>query len=171
MSLILGLDPGSLRVGYGLIEASGGRLSYRAHGVLIAPAQVELPQRLLRLHGQLDELLSRLLPDAVAIEKVFAARNAHSALVLGQARGVVVLAAVQHGLSLAEYTPAEVKLAVAGNGRASKSQLATLVNRLLAAKLPDQGMDASDALAIAICHSHSQARERLVARARAGTRA
>lgn len=166
MSRVLGLDPGSLRLGYGLIEASGSRLSHRAHGVLVAPRNRELPERLSILFDQLEELLDRERPDAVALEKVFAARNVHSALTLGQARGVILLALARRGLALAEYAPAEVKLSVAGHGRAEKSQLAAMVARLLRVRLEDAGLDATDALAIAICHAQELSRERLLRRAK-----
>jgi crossover junction endodeoxyribonuclease RuvC len=169
VSLVLGLDPGSLRLGYGLIETNGSQLLHREHGVFVASPKGELATRLLHLHGRLSELLERVRPDAVGIERVFAAQNARSALVLGQARGIVLLAVAQHGLSLAEYAPAEVKLAVTGHGRASKLQLAAMVERLLGGRPDSQSLDASDALAIAICHVQSQARARLVARARGET--
>jgi len=166
VSRVLGLDPGSLRLGYGVIEASGSRIAHRSHGVLVAPRTRELPERLAMLFEQLEELLERERPDAVALERVFTARNVHSALTLGHARGVILLALARRSLTLAEYAPAEVKLAVAGHGRADKSQLAAMVSRLLRVQLDDAGLDATDALAIAICHAQELARDRLLRRAK-----
>ena len=167
MIRLLGLDPGSRRLGWGVIEVEGSRLSHIAHGTLTAPESTSLSERLARLSSGLDHVIATHQPQGSAVEKVFTARNIHAALVLGQARGVVLAALGRYKLPVAEYAPAEVKLAVAGNGRATKAQLAHMVGRLLGIELRDAGVDATDALAIAVCHAHGRQREALIARARA----
>ena len=165
MTRILGLDPGSIHMGYGVIEASAGRLRHLDHGTISAPRESVLPLRLATIFAGLQEVLERHRPEAVAIERVFSARNVASALTLGHARGAVLLAIGQRQLALAEYSPSEVKLAVVGHGRATKQQVARMVGRLLAIGTDTMGQDASDALAIAICHSHGLDRARLIQRA------
>ena len=119
---------------------------------------------------QLEDLIARWQPGASAIERVFSARGARSALILGHARGAALLALQRGRLEIGEYSPAEIKLAVAGHGRASKQQLAAMVARLLGVDLDGVADDATGALAIAICHAHGRKRERLLERARAGGR-
>ena len=153
MTRICGLDPGSLRLRYGVIEASAGRLRHLAHGTLSASAGQPLHERLAVLYDQLSAVLDEHEPCEVAIEKVFTAKNMASALVLGQSRGMILLAAGRRRLELAEYSPAQIKKAVTGNGRASKSQVASMVSRLLQIRLPDDEFDSTDALSIAICHA------------------
>lgn len=164
MTRILGLDPGSIHMGFGVVEASGGRLRHVDHGTLSAPRSSDLPRRLATLYAGLEEILDRHTPDAVAVESVFTARNVASALTLGQARGALLLAIGQRDLDLAEYAPGAVKLAVVGHGRASKDQVAQMVGRLLGIGTDGMGRDSSDALAIAICHSHGLERARLLKR-------
>ena len=152
---IFGIDPGSVRTGYGCVETDGTRHRMLACGVLAAPAGSGLPDRLHAIHEGLTRLLRAHSPDCVAIENLFHARNVKSALVLGHARGVAVLAAVEAGLPLVEYTPAEIKLAVVGYGRAEKAQVQHMVRLLLGLATPPAPHDAADALAVAICHAHS----------------
>ena len=153
---IFGIDPGSVRTGYGCIESDGSRYTLVASGALSCPAGAALPARLLSMHTRLVELIRRHRPECVAIETLFHARNVKSALVLGHARGVAVLAAVQTGAPVLEYTPAEVKLAIVGYGRAEKTQLQQMVKILLGLDAVPSPHDAADALAIAICHAQSQ---------------
>ena len=152
---VFGIDPGSARTGYGCVESDGTRHRLIACGAIASPARALLPDRLHRIHDGLGRLLAAHRPDCVAIENLFHARNVKSALVLGHARGVAVLAAVEAGLPVAEYTPAEVKLAVTGYGRAEKTQLQKMVALLLGLSRAPAPHDAADALAIAICHAHA----------------
>lgn len=167
MIRLLGLDPGSRRLGWGVIEVEGSRLHHIGHGTLTALGSEPLSERLARLSAGLDEVLALHRPQSAGVEKVFTARNIHAALVLGHARGVALAALGRYKLPVAEYAPAEVKLAVAGHGRATKEQLAHMVGRLLGIDLRDAGADSTDALAIAVCHAHGRQREALLARARA----
>ena len=153
MIRIAGLDPGSLKLGYGVIEASADRLRHVAHGTLSAPPSEPLYRRLALLYDQLNAVLDEHLPGEVAIERVFMARNVSSALTLGQSRGMILLAAGQRELDLAEYTPAEIKKAVTGNGRANKHQVAAMVGRILQMSITEGEFDSTDALSIAICHA------------------
>jgi crossover junction endodeoxyribonuclease RuvC len=159
MSLIVGLDPGSQRMGYAVIEADGGKLKHLTHGTLKAPARKPLHERLAFLHARLCEVLEESCrgegPSSVevALERVFVAKNQASALTLGQARGIILLAVGQRGFGLAEYAPAEIKKAVTGNGRASKAQVANMVGRLLGVEVDGMDSDSTDALAMAICHA------------------
>jgi crossover junction endodeoxyribonuclease RuvC len=152
---IFGIDPGSERTGYGCVETDGSRHRIIISGAIRTPAAATFPEKLLKIHAGLATLIGECRPDCVAIENIFHAVNARSALKLGHARGVAMLAAVEAGLPVVEYTPAEVKRAVVGYGRAEKHQVQQMVKLILGlAELPTPH-DASDALAIAICHGHS----------------
>ena len=153
---IFGIDPGSVRTGYGCVESDGTRHRLVTYGVLSAPAGSTLPQRLEAIHDGLTKLLSSARPDCIVIENLFHARNVRSALVLGHARGVAVLASVQAGVPIVEYSPAEVKQAIVGYGRAEKPQMQKMVKLLLGLDTAPSPHDAADALAVAICHAHSQ---------------
>jgi len=153
---VFGIDPGSVRTGYGCVETDGTRHRLVTCGALSMPATAALPDRLLAIHSGLTRLLADARPACVVIENLFHARNAKSALVLGHARGVAVLAAVEAGLPVVEYTPAEVKMAVVGYGRAEKAQLQQMVKLLLGLDDVPSPHDAADALAVAICHAHAQ---------------
>jgi len=170
MTRLLGIDPGSRRLGWGIVDAEGSRMQHVAHGVIAPPASLALPVRLAAIFEELEELIARWRPTASAIEQVFSARGPRSALILGHARGAALIALQRGGLEIGEYAPAEIKLSVAGHGRASKQQLAAMVARLLGVDLAGVADDATDALAIAICHAHGRHRERLVERARSGGR-
>jgi crossover junction endodeoxyribonuclease RuvC len=152
---IFGIDPGSVRTGYGCVETDGSRLRLVICGALSTPSGSLLPERLHVIHDGLRRLLRDSGPDCVVIENLFHAKNVRSALVLGHARGVAVLAAVEAGLPLVEYTPAEIKLAIVGYGRAEKGQVQQMVKLLLGLTVPPSPHDAADALAVAICHAHS----------------
>ncbi len=155
---ILGIDPGSLRCGFSVLEDLGGRVPrVREAGVWRLGDGAPLPQRLAKLWKFLDQVLSEHSPDALAIEESFVHKNVHSAMVLGHARGVILAACATRGLTIAEYPPATIKQIVAGSGRASKESVAEMVRRQLGLQeLPDSA-DATDALAIALCWilSHS----------------
>jgi len=152
---IFGIDPGSIRTGYGCVDVDGSRCRLVSCGSLATPAKASLADRLQFIHDGLTRLLRSASPSCVVIENLFHARNVRSALVLGHARGVAVLAAVQAGLPVHEYTPAEIKLAVVGYGRAEKTQIQHMVQLLLALDAKPTPHDAADALAVAICHAHS----------------
>ena len=166
MTRLLGLDPGSRRLGWGVIEVRGSRLVHLDHGTLAACDREPLAERLAHLSAGLDEVILRFAPQSAAVERVFTARNIHAALTLGHARGVVLAALGRYKLAVSEYAPAEIKLAVTGHGRATKDQLAHMVGRLLGVDLHAAGADSTDALAIAVCHAHGRQRENLIARAR-----
>jgi crossover junction endodeoxyribonuclease RuvC len=151
---IFGIDPGSIRTGYGCVDTNGGRHRFVACGALSTPAGTPLPERLLAIHAGLSEAIAASVPDCVAIENLFHARHARSALTLGHARGVAVLAAVQAGLPVIEYTPAEIKMSVVGYGRAEKAQVQRMIMLLLGLDTAPSPYDASDALAVALCHAH-----------------
>jgi crossover junction endodeoxyribonuclease RuvC len=153
--IIFGIDPGSERTGYGCIDTDGSRHRLRACGTISAPAQTAFPERLHVIHASLVALLAEHQPDCVAIENIFHARNVRSALKLGHARGVALLAASAAGIAIVEYSPAEIKRAVVGFGRAEKAQVAQMVKLLLGLDAPPSPHDASDAVAVAICHIHS----------------
>ena len=153
---IFGIDPGSERTGYGCVETNGSRHCIVICGAIASPASASFPDRLLAIHAGLSVLLADCRPDCVAIENLFFATNVRSALKLGHARGVAMLAAVEAGLPVVEYTPAEIKRAVVGYGRAEKSQVQQMVKILLGLPAVPSPHDAADALAVAICHLHSQ---------------
>jgi crossover junction endodeoxyribonuclease RuvC len=149
--IILGIDPGTAAMGYGVIDRNGGRLRAIDHGCLVTSPDLPMPDRLLAIHGLLDDLLSLHQPAIVAVERLFFSRNAQTAMAVGQARGVVLLAAAQHGKPVREATPNEVKSAIAGYGAADKEQVQRMVQLVLGmAELPRPD-DAADALAIAVC--------------------
>jgi crossover junction endodeoxyribonuclease RuvC len=152
---ILGLDPGLQHTGWGLIRQDGSRLSHLGDGVISTDAALPLAERLLQLHRGLAAVIALHAPDEAAVERTYVARNPDSALKLGQARGVVLLAPALAGIPVAEYQAMEVKRAVVGTGHAQKEQVADMVRRLLPGVKP-QRADAADALAVAICHAHSR---------------
>lgn len=151
MIRILGIDPGSRTTGYGVVERHGSRLVHVDHGTLAGPTESSLATRLLAVYRGLRQVIETHTPHEVGVESIFHARNAQSALKLGHVRGVALLTAEMGGLPVVEYTPMQVKLAVVGYGKAEKHQVQEMVRRLLA--LPKRAnQDASDALAVAICH-------------------
>ena len=153
---VLGIDCGGEYTGYGVVEMDGyGKLCCLACGAIKLSPREPLPRRLSRIFSQLGEVIAQHQPEEVAIEDVFYALNVKSALKLGQIRGVAMLAAAAAGLEVAEYSPLTIKSSVVGYGRAEKHQVQHMVTRLLALPSPPEPMDASDALAIAICHLHT----------------
>jgi crossover junction endodeoxyribonuclease RuvC len=150
---VLGVDPGTVATGWGVVEAEGGNARCVASGVI--RLQGELPARLARIHAVLQEVLATHGPVALSLEKTFVSANVQSAFRLGEARGAALVAAAQAGVAVYEYSPAEVKMAVVGYGRALKEQVQEMMTRLLA--LPrTPGTDEADALAVALCHVHSR---------------
>ncbi|HEX5215350.1 MAG TPA: crossover junction endodeoxyribonuclease RuvC [Vicinamibacterales bacterium] len=152
---IFGIDPGSIRTGYGCVETDGTRHRLVLCGAIRTPAREALAPRLKRIHEQLLQFIAEAAPDCVVVENLFHAKHARSALILGHARGVAVLAAVQSRLPVLEYTPAEIKMAVVGYGRAEKAQMQQMVKLLLGLDALPSPYDAADALAVAICHAHA----------------
>ena len=169
---IIGVDPGSRSTGYGIVESDGSRLVHVASGFVRA-AEGEWSNRLRRIFEELDAVIDAHSPDEFAIEKVFMHRNPSSALKLGQARGVAILAASLRSLSVHEYSPNEIKQAVTGKGHASKEQIQYMTKVLLSLREPPQS-DQADALAVAICRAHLRAttarRERMMASVAGGAR-
>jgi crossover junction endodeoxyribonuclease RuvC len=154
MSLILGIDPGSRKTGFGIINYVAGRSEYITSGVIRLPS-TDLAERLRIIHDSVAELIETHCPRQLAIEQVFMARSAGSALKLGQARGAAIVACVTRDLSVAEYSARQIKQSVVGTGAADKTQVQHMVKVLL--KLPAQPQeDAADALAAALCHAHTQ---------------
>ena len=154
---ICGIDPGSDRTGYGCIETDGRRYRLVISGTIDAPPRLPFPDRLAALHEGLGRVFRRHQPECVAVEDLFCARNVRSALKLGHSRGVVLLAASRAGLPISEYTPAEIKRAVVGYGRAEKIQVQQMVKLLLGLDAIPAPHDVADALAVAICHGNCQA--------------
>jgi crossover junction endodeoxyribonuclease RuvC len=166
---VFGIDPGSERTGYGCLDTDGSRHRLIVCGAVHTPPRASFPEKLLVIYRALRGLMAEHHPDCVAVENVFYAKNVRSALVLGHARGVALLAAVEGGYPVSEYTPAEIKRTVVGYGRAEKAQVAEMVRLLLGLETAPEPYDASDALAVAICHVHSthgEAQDVLAAAAR-----
>ena len=155
MTLILGIDPGSRVTGYGLIRTRGARHQYVSSGCIKTATDAPQPEKLSEIFAGVQEIIGEFGPAELAIEKIFMSKSADSALKLGQARGVAIVAAVNEGLPVYEYEARKIKQAVVGTGAASKAQVQHMVQQLLA--LPGQpSPDAADALAIALCHIHTQ---------------
>jgi crossover junction endodeoxyribonuclease RuvC len=154
--IVLGIDPGTAATGYGIVERTGSQLRAVDYGCLETLSTQALPQRLLEIHRAVTELILTHKPARLGVERLFFNRNVMTAFAVGQARGVVLLAAAEHGLPVFEYGPHEVKMAVTGYGRADKGQVQRMVQMVLGmAKLPKPD-DAADALAVAICLAHAQ---------------
>jgi crossover junction endodeoxyribonuclease RuvC len=151
---IIGVDPGSRITGYGIINQNGNRLIHLDNGAIHTDSAKDFPLRLKQIYQGLTEIIAQFRPDAMAVENIFFATNPQSALKLGQARGAAIVAGVNAGLPVFEYTALQVKQAVVGQGRASKDQVQKMLKILL--NLPEVAQeDASDALAVAVCHAHS----------------
>jgi crossover junction endodeoxyribonuclease RuvC len=149
---VLGIDPGTVTTGWGVVEERGSQLVHVAHGVI--RCRGELPERLRHIFHETGRILDAYAPAGVSLEKSFVGDNVQTAFRLGEARGVILVAAAQAGTAISEYSPAEIKVAVAGSGRASKEQMQSMVVRLLNLdRVP--ASDAADALGAAICHLHS----------------
>ena len=153
--IVLGIDPGTARTGYGIVAREGSQLTMIDYGCIETVNDRPLEARLLIIHEALTDLLDTHRPEAVGVERLFFNKNVQTAFAVGQARGVVLLAAAQHGLPLFEYGPHEVKLAVTGYGRAAKDQVQRMVQAVLAMSELPRPDDAADALAVAVCTAHS----------------
>jgi crossover junction endodeoxyribonuclease RuvC len=151
---ILGIDPGSVSTGYGIIETDGFQHRAVVFGAIKTNARRPFQERLLKIHTGLSHILAHECADIMAIEEVFHAANVQSALKLGHARGIALLVAAQHGLGVYEYSPLEIKSAVVGYGRAEKMQIQAMVRAILYLQEIPSPDDAADALAVAICHAH-----------------
>ncbi|NLJ84719.1 MAG: crossover junction endodeoxyribonuclease RuvC [Halanaerobiaceae bacterium] len=154
--LILGIDPGLAIVGYSLVEKKGNRFSVCDYGVIRTTAEDTTCQRLMTIFKELGALIDRYQPDEMAVEELFFNKNVKTAIEVGQARGVILLAGARAGIEVAEYTPLQVKQAVVGYGRATKEQVQLMVKALLNLSSLPRPDDAADALAVAICHGNSR---------------
>ncbi|MBA3890693.1 MAG: crossover junction endodeoxyribonuclease RuvC [Gemmatimonadaceae bacterium] len=149
--IVLGIDPGTAVTGYGVVSGDGpARMQLVECGVIRTPARDPLPSRLFEIHAGITELIARHRPDVLAVEDVFYARNVRTTIVLGHARGVILLAGAQHGLPIHEFPPAEIKKAVAGTGAATKEQVQFMMMRLLRLKTVPSPSDAADGIAAAL---------------------
>jgi crossover junction endodeoxyribonuclease RuvC len=153
--LVLGIDPGTAITGYGLVKGEGDDLTLVAYGAITTSSDWPLPERLRRIYQELTALIEDQQPTAAAVEELFFSKNVRTALSVGQARGVALLAAANARLPIHEYTPLQVKQAIVGYGRATKDQVQQMVKMLLALDSVPQPDDAADAIAVAICHIHS----------------
>lgn len=151
---ILGVDPGTVVLGYGVIEKVSSGCQVVDYGCLKLSSHEPFPERLKKIYDEVCRIILQYQPSQFAIEDIFYAENIKTALKSGHARGVVILAAVNHHLPTAEYSPREIKLSIVGNGAASKQQVQKMVQQILKLPQPPQPLDASDALAAAICHFH-----------------
>lgn len=154
--LVIGIDPGTAITGYGLVRADeAGGLNAVGWGVILTPAKTPIAERLSQIYTSLNEILSAHRPDSAAVEAIFFQKNVKTAMSVGQARGVTLLALQQAGLAHADYSPTEIKQAVSGYGNADKHQVQSMVRALLGLEETPQPDDAADALAVAICHLHT----------------
>lgn len=156
MNRVLGIDPGSRVTGYGIVEEKDKKLVSIASGVIQIRTDGEFSDRLKKIYQGITDIIEKYQPDSVAVENIFFAKNARSLIKLGEARGAAITAAANRNLAVFEYTPTEIKRAVVGYGRSEKEQIQKMVFLLLGLKTETQPFDASDALAVAICHIHSQ---------------
>lgn len=163
---ILGLDPGSRFTGWGVVERRGSRLLAIDHGRIVCPPQAPLPERLARLAAELRAILGQHRPDAAVLESLYAGVSSRSLIVLAQARGALLTVLAEGSLAIEEYSPAEVKTAVTGYGRADKEQVAGMVRRILGLGQEPLPSDTTDALAVAVCFAQRLRLDRLGARAK-----
>lgn len=152
---ILGIDPGTLNCGYGIVEEEDSSLFYVTSGGIKSSSKISLPNRLKKIYEGIEEVIEKHKPDGMAIESLFFAKNVRAALKLGEAKGVAILAAVKRGIPVFEYSPLEIKKAVVGHGTAEKRQVQNMVKVLLRLKSIPHPPDLADALALAICHIHA----------------
>jgi len=149
---IMGIDPGIATIGFGIIDCEGNKMDVVRYGAILTPAKTSLSSRLGQIYRDMNELISAFSPDAVAIEELFFNTNLTTGISVAHGRGVIILACEQSGLPMYEYTPLQIKQAITGYGRAEKKQMMDMVKRLLNLKDTAKPDDASDALAVAICH-------------------
>ncbi len=153
--VILGIDPGLAIVGWGVIEYTANRFKVLAYGAIRTPAGMETPARLAGIHRELSELIKAYKPTEMAVEELFFTNNITTGIRVAEARGVILMTGEENGLAMSEYTPNQIKQAVAGYGRADKRQVIAMVTRLLNLPAPPSPDDTADALAVAICHAHT----------------
>ncbi len=153
--IILGIDPGYAIVGWGVIEYSGSKFRTLGYGSIQTPAGIPIVDRLELIFKGMNEIIEKYKPDHIAVEELFFNTNTKTAIVVAEARGIILLAAKLAGVKIAEYTPLQVKQAVVGYGRAEKKQVIIMVTSLLGLKAPPKPDDTADALAVAVCHAHS----------------
>lgn len=154
---ILGIDPGLAIVGWAVIDSNRGKLTPVAYGAITTPAHTDIEARLLMIKSDLEEIIKRYEPDEMAIEELFFNTNITTGIAVAEARGVILCTAHACGVKISEYTPLQVKQAVVGYGKAEKQQVIAMVTSILKLKSPPKPDDTADAVAIAICHSHSAA--------------
>jgi crossover junction endodeoxyribonuclease RuvC len=160
--VILGIDPGTLVTGYGVIESIDSAYSPLDYGCIRPPQKIKLSNRYLIIYEGIEQLIARYSPNVVVVETQYVHKNVQSAIKLGMARGMAILAATKKGIPVVEYAPTVAKKAVVGAGRASKWQVQSMVQRLLNLKTLPQPEDAADALALAMCHAHALKSKRLI---------
>ncbi len=165
----MGIDPGAANLGFGIVRVEGNRMVALDGGVVETTPDLPLERRLERIHRSLKELISWHEPRAMAIEEVFFGKNVRSAMAVGQASGVAMLAAAEHGVDCFAYTPQAIKMAVCGSGAAGKKQVQRMVGTLLGLPEPPTPDHAADALAVAICHGGADGHQRAVAVAKEAT--
>ena len=153
--VILGIDPGYAIVGWGVIEYNGSKFKTLGYGSITTPAGLDPSERLMMIFRGMKELIDKYKPDQMAVEELFFNTNTTTAILVAEARGVILLSARMSGIQIAEYTPLQVKQAVVGYGRAEKKQVIVMVTSLLNLPAPPKPDDTADALAIAVCHAHS----------------
>src|SRR5215212_6437510 len=163
--VVLGIDPGTANTGYGIVARDGARLVALDGGTIETAARLDRGERLAIIHARVGRLLDEYRPEALAVEDLYFGANAHSAFAVGEARGVVILAAGQRGLRCSSYTPQQIKAAVCGSGRAEKEQVQRMVRRLLSLDELPAPDHAADALAVAICHANGASLRAAVTRA------
>jgi crossover junction endodeoxyribonuclease RuvC len=153
--IIMGIDPGFAITGFGIVKYEGNKFKVIDYGAVITKAGINLPERLRKMYDELELVINKYTPDAIAVEELFFNKNIKTALTVGHGRGVALLAAAKAGNQVFEYTPLQVKQAVTGYGRADKNQMEQMVKAILNLEKVPKPDDVSDALAVAICHGHS----------------
>jgi crossover junction endodeoxyribonuclease RuvC len=170
MQVVMGIDPGAANLGFGIVRVQGSRMVALDGGVVETPAEQPIERRLEHIHGKLSELIAWHEPRALAIEEVYFGKNVRSAMAVGQASGVAMLAAAQRGIACFAYTPQAIKMAVCGSGAAGKRQVQRMVGTLLGLPEPPSPDHAADALAVAICHGGGAGRREAIQAADSGLR-
>ena len=171
MQVVMGIDPGAANLGFGVVRVEGNRMVALDGGVVETSAELPMERRLERIHGELTQLIGWHEPGALAVEQVYFGKNVRTAMAVGQASGVAMLAAAQSGIPCFAYTPQAIKMAVCGSGAAGKRQVQRMVGTLLGLPEPPHPDHAADALAVAICHGGGAGRREALAAADAGPRA
>lgn len=153
--LVLGIDPGTATTGYGLVKYEAGRQIMIDYGIISTPANMDMALRLCKINREVDELITKYSPDVVGVEQLYYQKNSKTVITVAQGRGVILMTVANRGIEVAEYTPLQVKQAVVGYGKADKTQVQYMVQKILNLKEPPKPDDAADALAVAICHINS----------------